>query len=96
MKRTRLLTAALAALLLAGPALAQAPCYADYKARRDNPYELHYGVMKLGSCNAETAEAELRTRLAQAGWTLLNLVSIFKADGLEQRKANAGANYLRF
>ena len=100
MTRPRFLSALLCALLLThlvpGPARAQAACYADYKARHDRPYELIYGVAGLSRCDKEGAEAELRARLARAGWTLLELVSIFEADGLEQRKADAGTNYLRF
>ncbi len=76
---------------------AQAACYADYKAKQDDPLRLHYGVIELsGACNAAAARAEASARLAGAGWTLLNVISVFGADGLDQRKDNAGAYYLRF
>ena len=75
---------------------AQAACYADYKAKRDSPYGLHYGVMQVSSCSRSGAAGEVRARLASAGWTLLNVVSVFQDDGLASRRANAGAYYLRF
>ncbi|OWU86761.1 hypothetical protein ATO6_04050 [Oceanicola sp. 22II-s10i] len=78
------------------PASAQAACYADYKARRDSPLKLHYGVMQVSACDRGAAQAEVSRRLAQNGWTLLNVLSVFDASGLEQRKANAGEYYLRF
>lgn len=89
----------LAAALLIGLALpAQAAsCYADYKAKQDNPLRLHYGVAQInGACTASSAASELAPRLAAQGWTLLNIVSVFGDDGLDQRKNSAGSNYLRF
>lgn len=78
------------------PALA-AGCFADYKAKQDNPLRLHYGVAQInGNCTAANATAQLQRRLGSAGWTLLNVVSVFDEDGLEQRKDSAGQNYLRF
>ena len=87
-----------AALMIgaAWPASA-AGCYADYKAKRDNPLRLHYGVAQInGACNAGAAKAELAPRLAAQGWTLLNILSVFGEEGLAQRKDSAGPNYLRF
>lgn len=83
------------AVLAAGSA-AQAACYADYKARRDNPLQLHYGVMQVSSCDRGAARDEVAARLARNGWTLLNVLGTFDESGLEQRKANAGQYYLRF
>lgn len=85
-----------AGLLIAGSAAAQAACYADYKARRDNPLQLHYGVMEVSSCDRGAAQGEVEARLARNGWTLLNVLGTFDESGLEQRKANAGQFYLRF
>lgn len=74
-----------------------ADCYADYKAKRDNPLRLHYGVAELrGECSASAARSELAPRLAEQGWTLLNIVSVFGPEGLDQRKDSAGSNFLRF
>lgn len=96
---TRLLVFAALATALSLPACtADAACYADYKAKKDSPLQLHYGVAEVSdaNCNAAAAAAELAPRLAGAGWTLLNVLSTFGPDGLEKRKASAGAYYLRF
>jgi hypothetical protein len=86
-------------LLVLAASPASAACYADYKAKQDAPLRLHYGVAELpdAACgSAEAAAAVLAPRLAQNGWTLLNILSIFGPEGLEQGKESAGANYLRF
>jgi len=84
------------AIGLAQPASA-AECFADYKAKQDNPLRLHYGVAQInGACTPGAAASELATRLAQQGWTLLNVLSVFGPDGLAERKSSAGSNYLRF
>jgi len=78
---------------------ASAACYADYKAKMDNPLKLHYGVAQIpnGACRSPKAAAtSIAPRLAAAGWTLLNVVSVFSDDGLNGRKANAGPYFLRF
>lgn len=86
----------LALLLLPAQAMAQ-ECYADYKAKQDNPLKLHYGVAEIsGPCSKGAAKADLAARLKAKGWTLLNVVSVFGAEGLDERKANAGSYYLRF
>ena len=82
-------------LLLAANA-AQAACYADYKAKQDNPLRLHYGVMQVSACDKGQAKGEVAQRLRASGWTLLNVMSVFGPDGLEKRKANAGQFYLRY
>ena len=89
-----LLTAALAG---AGPAAAQEACYADYKASRRNPLELHYGVAEIrGECDRRSAQRELAPRLAADGWQLLEVVSTFGPSGLEERRASAGDYFLRY
>ncbi|NRB16343.1 MAG: hypothetical protein HRU33_01875 [Rhodobacteraceae bacterium] len=81
---------------LAAPALA-ADCFADYKAKQDNPLRLHYGVVQLsGACQKAAAKGEIRNRIAPQGWTLLNVISVFGPEGLQQRKPDAGSYYLRF
>ncbi|KIT15133.1 hypothetical protein [Jannaschia aquimarina] len=76
---------------------AQAACYADYKAKQDDPLRLHYGVIQLpdGPCNAQAATAALRSRLGD-GWQLLQVVGTFGADGLDQRRDRAGPYFLRY
>lgn len=92
-------TVALAAMLGTTAFAADAACYADYKAKRDNPLKLHYGVVELpdAACGSLTAAAaNIAPRLAANGWVLLNVLSIFNADGLAQRKESAGEYYLRY
>lgn len=94
MKHALLISAALA-LLTAAPATAE--CYADYKAKRDDPLKLHYGVASVtGACSAQAARAELQPRLASGGWVLLNVLSVFDEAGLAERKESAGQFFLRF
>ena len=92
MKRLAITLALTAAL--SAPAAAQ--CYADYKAKQDNPLRLHYGVAQISACNRGTAQSELAARLNSRGWTLLQVVSVFGPEGLDQRKQSAGQYYLRF
>ena len=95
---TRPLLIATLLLALGGPA--SADCYADYKAKQDDPLRLHYGVAQVSdSACAQgpgAAEAELAPRLATGGWTLLNVLSVFGPEGLGERKASAGDYFLRY
>jgi len=92
--RHLLIYTALAACLATS---AGADCYADYKAKQDNPLRLHYGVLALQSgCDVQSAQGEVRQRLAQNGWTLLNVLSVFGPEGLSERQASAGQYHLRF
>ncbi|WP_096784289.1 hypothetical protein [Rhodobacter sp. CZR27] len=95
------LSALLVALALAGALAvpAEAACYADYKAKRDRPpLRLHYGVAQVSdnACNRKAAARVLRPRLNQAGWTLLNVLSTFGPEGLDERRASAGRFFLRY
>ena len=97
--RTALMPFALAAflaLLLADPVSAE--CFADYKAKRDAPLRLHYGVARIADqpCDRKSAERELRERLGSERWQLLNIISTFGPEGLEERKASAGPYFLRY
>ena len=85
------------ALSLALGSAAQAQCYADYKAKQDNPLRLHYGVAQVSEpCAQGAARQQLQDRLARSGWTLLQILSVFGPEGLDQRKDSAGQYYLRF
>ncbi len=87
----------LALLFILMAATAQADCYADYKAKQDDPLRLQYGVARIdGDCTVADAESELEPRLANAGWVLLNVLSVFDEDGLEEKQESAGEFYLRF
>lgn len=91
-----LVFAALIGLALAGQA--QAACYADYKAKQDDPLRLHYGVAQIpdGACSKGGAKKALAPRLKANGWKLLNVISVFGDEGLDERKSSAGEYFLRF
>lgn len=83
--------------LAACAAAAQAQCYAEYKAKRDNPLELHYGIAQVSSCSASEASGELQPRLAADGWRLLKVIAVIDEGQLdERRKSRAGQYYLRY
>lgn len=83
-------------LMITGSA-AQAACYADYKAKQDDPLRLHYGVAEVsGDCSVRSAERQLSDRLDRGGWQLLNVLGVFDDAGLEERKESAGDFYLRY
>ena len=91
----RIIPLALFAVLSA--TTAQAACFADYKAKRDDPLRLHYGVAEImGDCSAASAEAELTPRLAADDWQLLSIEGVFDDAGLEERQDSAGEYYLRY
>jgi hypothetical protein len=90
---------ALSLLLVAMASTTQAACYADYKAKRDDPLKLHYGVMVLpdDACkNRKAARRQISDRLQANGWSLLKVQSIFDDTGLGERKESAGKFFLRF
>ncbi len=96
MKQKLLILALLAGAALASPAAA-ADCFADYKAKKDNPLKLHYGVVQLyNGCSKASAKSEVAGRIARDGWTLLNVLSVFDASKLAGKDANAGKFYLRY
>ncbi|MGR3491705.1 MAG: hypothetical protein ACU0DW_06565 [Shimia sp.] len=87
----------LTAALVLGAGTAQAACFADYKAKRDNPLQLHYGVAEIaGPCTAANAEAQLPARLATDGWELLSIVSLFDEADLQEKRENAADFFLRY
>lgn len=92
----RPLLAAIALSMLAGPL--HAACFADYRARMDNPLRLHYGVMEVpqSACSVGAASRVVARRLAAQGWTLVNVGSVFDERGLASRRSDAGQYFLRF
>lgn len=83
-------------LALGTPAAAQ--CFADYKAKQDNPLRLQYGIVELpaNACtDRRRAQAYVEQVVARSGWTLLQLESIFDQSEFQARRANAGAIHLR-
>jgi hypothetical protein len=96
-RRMKHILLSLIVLFVASAAPAQAACYADYKAKQDNPLRLHYGVIEItGPCSRGAAAGEAAARLARGGWVLLNVVSVFGPEGLAERRDSAGSYYLRF
>ena len=58
---------------------AQAACNAEYKAKRDNPLELHYNVATIKEpCTKASARAQLEGRLAGQGIKLLKIMTVTK------------------
>ena len=84
--------------LLALPAGAAAACFADYKAKKDNPLRLHYGVIEVpdNACSPGAASSIVANRIARDGWTLLTVQSTFGRDGLQEREGSAGQYFLRY
>ena len=92
----RIAPMALLALAFAQPATAA--CFADYKASRGEPLELHYGTIEIpdDACSASAAERVVASRIAADGWALLSVLSVFGPEGLAQRERDAGAYHLRY
>ena len=97
MKRSSLLLA-LATVPLLMASAAAADCFADYKAKRDNPLRLHYGTVEINGkkCTKAAAEKQIRKRIAKDGWTLLTVLGVFDESGLQARKESAGKFHLRY
>ncbi len=90
----RFLILSLALSLAAGAA--NAACYADYKAKRDDPLRLHYGVIELSDAECNDPSGAVARRIASDGWELLTIMQVFDAEGAQQRRSDAGAYYLRY
>lgn len=90
------LLTALALSIAAAPL--HAACYADYRARMDNPLRLHYGVIQVpdSACSVSDASSIVASRIAAEGWTLVNVSSVFDDAGLASRRSDAGQYFLRF
>lgn len=81
--------------LAASPGAAAADCFIHYKAKRDNPLKLHYGIVQLsGPCPGDAAEA-VGSRISAAGWSLLNVTKATSSPPSEAERASAGPNYYR-
>lgn len=96
----RIQTTLLAAAIMIATALpAAAQCYADYKAKRDNPLRLQYGVVQLpnSACgDRRAAAAYLAPRLERDNWIFLQIMSTFGPEGLADRRDRAGQFFLRY
>ncbi|WP_460273075.1 hypothetical protein [Celeribacter sp. ULVN23_4] len=80
------------------PGLARADCYASYKAKRDNPLKLHFGVAEVSDnqCSKSAAAKALAPRLEKEGWHLLSIVAMIPEEKLGEVKADAGKYFLRY
>jgi len=96
--KTRIQHIALAAGLIALSGPAHSACFADYRAQRDNPFGLHYGVIEVpdNACSTGAAASVIAGRIAADGWQLLQVISVFDESGLDARRSDAGAYFLRF
>jgi len=65
------------ALTFAGT-VAQAACIAEYKAVRDNPFDLTYGVMKVpgNTCTRAAVRPHVVSRLRSKGWNDIQIISV--------------------
>ncbi|RPE64825.1 hypothetical protein EDD53_2589 [Pacificibacter maritimus] len=92
----RILAIGLAFALM--PFASQAACFAEYKAKRDNPLKLHYGIAELddASCTSAAAAKALTPRLKADGWVLLSVLGFVQGSELEGKKESAGAYFLRY
>ena len=97
MMKPLILSVLLVPLAVAAAAQSPGDCYADYKAKMDDPLRLQYGVAKInGECAPGPAAQELAPRLAADGWQLLEVLGTFGESGLEERRDSAGQFFLRY
>ncbi len=75
----------LAALIWALASAAAADCLVEYKAKRDDPLRLDYGMVAVSGddCTAEGVREAVRALLEERGWILLNVLSASR-DGHRQ------------
>ena len=88
----------LGALLAIAAGPAAAACFADYRARTEDPLRLHYGVIEVpeAACSVPAAAPLIAQRIAADGWQLLQVISVFDESGLDARRSDAGAYFLRY
>ncbi len=90
----RLFLASVIALALSLPA--SAACYVEYKAKRDNPLRLHYGIVQLDDRSCRNPAPAVARRVAAGGWQLLTVMAVLSRAEAEKRRSDAGAYYLRY
>ena len=96
MKHILRLSAILVSLALATQASAQ--CYADFKAKKDDPWQGQYGIIELpaSACGSlDAAKSYAKPVIARSGWELLQIRSIFDASEFQSRSANASVIHRR-
>ena len=77
---------------------ASSACFVDYKAKKNNPLRLHYGVVEINGsqCSLKEAHKLVEVRIAEGDWLLLEVMSLFDENGLEKRKISAGKYFLLY
>ena len=88
-----------AVVLFAAVQSAQAACYADYKAKQENPLRLHYGVVEVDADPCRMSgkiRRDVEKRVADGGWKVLQVQSVFGDAELEATKRDAGKFFLRY
>jgi hypothetical protein len=95
---TMLRPIAIAALLLVSTiGAAGAACLVDYKAKKEDPLQLHYGIIAIEDDAAcEDPDEVVAERIAVDGWQLLTVMGKLTEEEAEQRQTDAGAYYLRY
>ena len=68
----------------------------DYKASRDDPLQLHYGVVELDDAECEDPESAVAERIQVDGWSLLSVMTIMSEDEALEIEPDAGAYFLRY
>ncbi|MEZ7812919.1 MAG: hypothetical protein ACI9O0_000156 [Paracoccaceae bacterium] len=77
--------------------IARAECYYAYKAKKDNPLQLHVGVIEVvGSCAEALNKEALQQRLLGGGWSLLVVLGQVPQNELLTRKEQVGEFFLRY
>ncbi len=76
---------------------ARAECYYAYKAKKENPLQLHYGIIRVDqSCSVPVNRSEIANRIVAGGWTLLVVLEPVSPDQLSTKKDEAGEFFLRY
>ena len=96
MNRTLVFVLALVGTLAASAVGALAECFVDYKAKKDGPLQLHYGIMRLSDAECASPNGSVARRIAVDDWTLLTVMGRLSAAEAQEKKADAGAYFLRY
>ena len=94
-RATRIALVVTATLALSAVA-ARAECFVDYKAKRDDPLQLHYGVIRLDDELCADPAPAVAERIAAEGWTLLTVMDRLTEAEAEERQDDAGDYFLRY
>lgn len=85
-----------AMVFVLGAAAADAACLVEYKAKRDGPLRLHYGIIELADSECANPAAAVAGRIRSDGWELLTVMGRLTPEQARERRPDAGAFYLRY